>query len=154
MSKPDFSVTPDATTAEGGCILHASCVAFGTSAVLITGVSGAGKSSLALGLMALGAMLVSDDKTCLNNTQSGLLATAPASIKGMIEARGIGILTAEACPSAIVRLLVNLDRDETERLPPQHTQNILGQTLPVLHNVKAPHFAAAIVQYLKGGRIA
>lgn len=122
--------------------------------MLITGASGAGKSSLALQLMALGALLVSDDKTCLSNTENGLLATAPASIKGLIEARGVGILAAETCPSAIVRLLVDLDRDETERLPPQRIQNILGQTLPVLHNVKTAHFAAAIIQYLKGGRAA
>lgn len=152
MSDPDPSVVSNLTSAEGA--LHASCVALGASAVLITGASGAGKSSLALQLMALGAVLVSDDKTCLRHTENGLLATAPASIKGLIEARGVGILAAETRQFAIVRLLVDLDRSETERLPPQRSQNILGQTLPVLHNVKAAHFAAAIIQYLKGGRAA
>lgn len=152
MSQPDLSVTPDATTTEGPCVWHASCVALGTSAVLITGKSGAGKSSLALQLMALGAVLVSDDRTCITNTENGLLATCPTSIKGLVEARGVGILAAETCPSAVVCLLVDLDSNETDRLPPQRTQKLLGQTLPVLHNIRAAHFAAAIIQYLKGGR--
>lgn len=134
--------------------MHASCVAYGGAAVLITGPSGAGKSALALQLMALGAVLVSDDKTCLRGVEDGLLATAPASIKGMIEARGVGILAADTCDAAFVRLIVDLAREEAERLPPQRSQIIRGQTLPVLHNINAAHFAPAILQYLKGGRAA
>ncbi|WP_456388308.1 HPr kinase/phosphorylase [Profundibacter sp.] len=136
------------------CILHASCVSYQTAAVLIVGTSGAGKSALALQLMALGAELVSDDKTCVRCRDGEVIATAPPTIKGLIEARGIGILMADTCAAAVVRLVVDLEHDEQDRLPPHRNYNLLGQTLPLLHNVKAAYFAAAILQYLKGGRSA
>jgi len=102
--------------------------------------------------MALGADLVSDDKTCVRRDSDGLLASAPATIKGLIEARGVGVLVVSPCPVAHIRLIVDLDQIEPDRLPPMRNYNLLGQTLPLLHNVKAAHFAAAILQYLKGGR--
>jgi len=155
MTNPVNPAVNHQTSGEGEtCILHASCVSYLNSAVLIIGPSGAGKSALALQLMALGAELVSDDKTCVRHCEGALIATAPATIKGLIEARGIGILAADACDAAVVRLVVDLEQDEQDRLPPRRTHNLLGQTLPLLHNVKAAHFAAAILQYLKGGRSA
>jgi len=153
MTDPAHPPLNDGTGGGGkACVLHASCVAVDKSAVLILGASGAGKSSLALQLMALGADLVSDDRTCVREGVDGLLASAPATIKGLIEARGVGVLGAATCPVAHIRLIVDLDQEEHERLPPARSYNLLGQTLPLLHNVKAAHFAAAILQYLKGGR--
>ena len=135
-------------------ILHASCVAIENSAVLMIGPSGSGKSAMALQLMALGAVLVSDDKTHVKLRDQNIIATAPTTIKGLIEARHVGILTADTCDVAVVRLIVDLEQVEQDRLPPHRTHNLLGQTLPVLHNVKAAYFAAAILQHLKGGRSA
>ena len=67
------------------------------AALLILGASGRGKSALALGLMAAGATLVADDRTHLHaRRRRQLVASAPAAIAGLIEARGIGILKAEA----------------------------------------------------------
>ncbi len=153
MTDPAQSPLNDDTGGGGkACVLHASCVALDKSGVLILGASGAGKSSLALQLMALGADLVSDDRTCVRRESDGLLASAPATIKGLIEARGVGVLVADPCPVAHIRLVIDLDQEELDRLPPMRRYNLLGQTLPLLHNVKAAHFAAAILQYLKGGR--
>jgi len=149
---PNPAVHNDTSGGEQARVLHASCVAYQNRAVLMIGPSGAGKSSLALQLMGLGATLVSDDKTCVRHSEAGLIATAPPSIKGLIEAHGVGILGAETCGSAYVRLVVDLAQKEEARLPPQRHYNLLGQSLPLLHNVKAAHFAAAILQYLKGGR--
>ncbi len=134
------------------CIIHASCVTFQNSAVLVIGPSGSGKSALALQLMAHGAVLISDDRTSVRRCERALIATAPPSIKGLIEARGVGVLTADTCEAAFVRLVVDLAHEEQERLPPMRRYNLLGETVPLLHNVKAAHFAAAILQHLKGGR--
>ncbi|WP_273248392.1 HPr kinase/phosphorylase [Sediminimonas qiaohouensis] len=131
-------------------VMHASCVAVAGAAVLITGRSGAGKSGLALRLMAMGATLVSDDRTQLRTEGKDLLADVPAAIRGQIEARFVGILPARCAGPTPVRLLVDLDRVETERLPPDRSRVILGCTVPVLHNSTTDHFSAALMQYLKG----
>ena len=140
--------------AEGSVILHATAVSFAGNAVLLTGRSGAGKSSLALQLMAYGATLVSDDRTRIERQGSDLVATAPDTIRGSIEARGIGILAAEAAEQATVALAVDLDRPETERLPVSREYEVLGVALPLLLRVDAPHFAPAVLQWLRAGRIA
>ncbi|MDF1669676.1 MAG: HPr kinase/phosphatase C-terminal domain-containing protein [Roseovarius sp.] len=134
--------------------LHASCVALRGQAVLITGASGSGKSGLALQLIAFGADLIADDKTMLKRHDNTLIATAPDSIKGQIEARGVGILAATPLAAARVRFVVDMDSLETERLPQMNETHLLGVTLPLIRQAKEPHFAAAIWLLLKGGRVA
>lgn len=133
-------------------IIHAGCVALGNRGVLILGGSGTGKSALALQLMAFGCELVSDDRTALAARGEVVVAAAPLRIRGQIEARGIGILNATARAAARVALVVDLDETEGVRLPPLRTYTLLGVELPLLHRVESPHFPAAILQYLKGGR--
>ena len=134
-------------------LLHASCVAHQGRGVLIRGASGSGKSGLALQLMALGAMLVSDDRTEVIVRDGWPVARPPDALAGLIEARGIGILTADWAPARLV-LAVDLDLVETERLPPDRRTTILGQRIALLHKAESLHFAASILQYLKGGKAA
>ena len=56
--------------------LHATTVALGGRAVLLTGPSGAGKSDLALRLIDRGATLVSDDQTMVIRRDRRLFAAA------------------------------------------------------------------------------
>lgn len=133
-------------------VLHASCVALSGRGVLILGRAGAGKSGLALQLMAHGCELVSDDRTAIAAQDGALLAAAPASIRGWIEARFVGILAADAVASARVALVVDLDLVETDRLPPRRSRSLLGISLPLVQRVESAHFPAAILQYLKSGR--
>lgn len=133
-------------------LLHASCVAAGGRAVLILGASGAGKSALALQLLALGACLVADDCTLVVPGSEGLIARAPDTIRGRIEARFVGILAADALDAAPVALAVDLDLAETERLPPRRETRILDRSVPLLHRVDRPYFPAAIMLYLTHGR--
>ncbi|MGE3652127.1 MAG: HPr kinase/phosphorylase, partial [Reyranellaceae bacterium] len=72
--------------------IHATCVALPEGGVLLRGDSGAGKSDLALRLIDGGARLVADDRTDLMREGDLLIARAPTSIAGLIEARGLGIL--------------------------------------------------------------
>lgn len=137
----------------GPLVLHASCVALNGRGLLIRGKSGAGKSSLALHLMAFGAQLVSDDRTEIRVQGDGLMACAPKAIAGLIEARGVGVL--HACITAKIQicLVVDLGYEETERLPCHQKTEILGCNIPVVGRVDAPHFIPALLQYLKAGAL-
>ena len=135
-----------------GDIVHASCVAVDGKGVLILGASGAGKSALALELMALGAVLVADDRVCLHREGEVILARAPDTIRGRIEARFVGILRAESVEEAPLALVIDLDCDESDRLPPYRHRKTMGVSLPLLHNVGTRSFPAAILQYLRSGR--
>lgn len=137
---------------EDSVIVHASCVAFDAKAALIRGKSGSGKSTLALQLMALGAALVSDDRTAIARHGERLIARPAPNISALIEARGVGILSAAPPRPAPLALIVDLDRPETERLPPYREDTVLEVAIPVLHKSNSPAFAAAIRQYLCFGR--
>ncbi len=132
--------------------VHASCVALGDRAALILGASGSGKSALALTLMAYGAALVSDDRTTLTVTDGIVYATAPDTIAGRIEARGVGILTALPVSNVPVQIVVDLDSREQDRLPSLHHVMVKDVNLPLLYRVPHEHFAAAILQILRSGR--
>lgn len=142
---------------ENSQMKHASCVAITREAgVLIVGASGSGKSALALSLMALGATLVSDDQVILTADEAcdTLHAKAPAPIRGLIEARGLGILHAQTFEECIVTAIVDLDRIEDERLPPLRKERLIGIEIPLYYRVETPQFAAGLLQVLKGGRSA
>lgn len=134
--------------------LHASAVAFRGRAVLILGPSGSGKSGLALQLMGLGATLVADDRTILTHSPDtgALMAQAPATLAGRIEARFVGILRAPRLPRAPVALAVDMARAEAQRLPPRREARFLECTVPLLHRVDQPYFASAILHHLTFGR--
>ncbi len=96
--------------------IHATCVAIGTRGVLLTGKSGCGKSDLALRLIDGGARLVADDRTLLFMARGALHAMVPDSIKGLLEIRGLGIVTVPVRPQVEIALVVRLGR-EGARLP-------------------------------------
>lgn len=133
--------------------MHASCVAIDARAVLIRGAAGAGKSALALQLIAYGAELVADDQTEITLQDQQLVATCPNALSGMVEARGLGILHAPPRASATLRLVVDLDQTETERLPPHRITTLLGVSLPLVLGAQTPHFPASVLCYLKGARL-
>lgn len=132
--------------------IHATCVAIGGRGLLIIGPSGSGKSALALQLLALDAALISDDQTLLTKSTAGLTASAPAPIAGLIEARGIGILSVAHTPSVPVHLVVDMGQVETKRLPDAHVKTVLDVSLPCLHKVDSPYFPSALMLYMKSQR--
>jgi serine kinase of HPr protein (carbohydrate metabolism regulator) len=113
--------------------LHAGCVSIDGAGVLLLGDSGSGKSDLALRLIDAGAQLVSDDQVRLRTQNTELLASPPEKIAGLLEARGVGILTLPYASSAIVKLAVRLvPRPQVERLPEPAFFDCLGCQLPLL----------------------
>ena len=96
--------------------VHASTVASDGRAVLISGPSGSGKSDLALRLLDRGFTLVSDDQTIVRRDGDRLVASAPPTIKGKLEIRGIGIVEMDTVNDVPVALFVELT-SEIMRLP-------------------------------------
>jgi serine kinase of HPr protein (carbohydrate metabolism regulator) len=111
--------------------LHATSVAIDGRAVLLCGPSGVGKSDLALRLIDRGATLVSDDYTLVQRIDGALRATAPDTIAGKMEVRGLGIVPMPH-GDAPVALLCDLF-DQVDRMPPEGlSRAVAGLQVPVI----------------------
>ena len=133
-------------------VVHATCVAIAKRGLLIIGPSASGKSALGLALMALGAKLVADDRTVLANKTGRLIAKCPPTLRGLIEARGLGLLRGQTVASAAITLVVDLGQTETDRLPPHRNTTLCGVTCALVLGQQSPHFPAALMAYMLGGR--
>jgi HPr kinase/phosphorylase len=142
--------------------IHASCVvlaaagqAFGApvdAGILLLGESGAGKSDTALRLIALGARLVSDDRTELFIDGGRLAARAAKSLEGLLEIRGVGIVELPRLPWANVDLAIELVAPaDAPRLPepawyapPAGLRNVPELRIPLLRQSLTPSIPAKI----------
>ncbi|HKW54584.1 MAG TPA: HPr kinase/phosphatase C-terminal domain-containing protein [Stellaceae bacterium] len=122
--------------------VHGTSVALGGDGILLRGPSGSGKSDLALRLIDEGGRLVADDQTELRLSGDDIAMTAPATIAGRMEVRGIGILRVPAVATAPLRLVVDLvPSDSVERLPEPATCAYLDRRFPLIQ--LAPFEASA-----------
>jgi HPr kinase/phosphorylase len=110
---------------EASTSIHASAVLVGDHAVLIRGPSGSGKSRLAFELILAGragqiapARLVGDDRVHVWPHDGELQVRPAPALAGLIEVRGLGIRRCDYVDEARVGLVVDLDADDAERLPP------------------------------------
>ncbi len=131
-------------------LMHGSCVAIGAKAVLITGPSGSGKSGLALQMIGLGAVLVADDGVQVTRVGTDLLTCAPEKLAGLIEARGLGILSAKTVQDVPLTLVVALDRLASARLPERQNIVVLEQEVELISGKNVPNLAAALLVKLGG----
>jgi HPr kinase/phosphorylase len=122
--------------------VYGTSVALGGDGILLRGRAGSGKSDLALRLIDQGGRLVADDQTELHLDGDEIWMTAPATIKGQIEVRGLGIMPVPFVETAPLRLIADLVLPaEIERLPEPRVCDMLGRTVTLI--ALAPFEASA-----------
>jgi serine kinase of HPr protein (carbohydrate metabolism regulator) len=113
-------------------------VAIDNQAVLLRGPSGSGRSDLALRLIDEGAKLISDEQVELHREGDRLLigcpAVMPSELKGVIEARGVGLVAVPHVDRFVpLTWVVEMaDAAEIERMPAAETAEYLGIAAPLL----------------------
>ncbi len=123
-------------------LIHGTAIAVAGRAALIRGPTGSGKSDLALRCLAVAAgpltpeaaRLVADDQVLADLAGGRVMLSAPATIRGLIEVRGLGILAVPACDAAGLALVVDLvAAGGVERLPePGQLQTVCGVAVPCM----------------------
>ncbi|WP_255569841.1 HPr kinase/phosphorylase [Actibacterium sp. 188UL27-1] len=131
--------------------MHASTVAVAGKGLLILGASGAGKSALAIEMLALGAALVADDRTIVERCDTTLMARAPGPIRNLLEMRGIGLLTVPSMDQVVVHRAIDLDQIEVARLPQTYAIELLGVQLPLFRRPEGSHLASALMLCMQHG---
>jgi HPr kinase/phosphorylase len=134
-------------------LLHGTCIAVDGHGVLLRGQPGAGKSDLALRLIDGGAVLVADDQVAVEADGDILWSSAPPTIRGLLEVRGVGLVRTDTAGRVPVRLIVDLvPREQVPRLPEPAHEDLEGIVLPVyrLHGFdgSAPAKIALLVRAL------
>lgn len=132
-------------------LVHGTCVALGPRAALLRGRPGSGKSDLALRFMALPAngklkpLLVADDQVFVEARTNGtLIVSAPSTIAGKIEVRGVGIVQVRFLPEAQLTVVCDLvGATDVPRLPPDPAEQTVIAGLPVPLLKLAPFEASA-----------
>lgn len=133
---------------------HGTMIELSGHGVLVEGKSGAGKTSLALGLIehfernGKPAILISDDQIFLEavdqQSQHRLIAHRPLEIANKVEIRGFGIVKMASKSKSSVDLIVQLVcEEEIERMPDEQFEERLGGRIPIV-KVPAQHEAQSI----------
>jgi HPr kinase/phosphorylase len=123
-------------------LVHGTSVALSRRAVLLRGEPGSGKSDLALRFMALPGegelqpRLVADDQVWIEASSDGaLVVSAPETIAGKIEVRGLGIVSVPFLAKARLVLVCDLVQGkDVPRMPPHPWERtgIAGVPVPMV----------------------
>ena len=112
--------------------IGATAVSYKRHAILIQGVSGIGKTSLALQLIERGATLIGDDVVEIYLKNNQLYCKSKVKLKSTVEVRGLGLVAGlKVSKAAPVLCVIRLHNKPTERLPKQKTISLLNKKIPV-----------------------
>lgn len=110
--------------------IHATAVCIAGAGVLLMGKPGSGKSDLALRLIDRGAILIADDRVVVAAKGNKLLLSAPPTIAGLLEVRGVGLQPFPIVEAVEAVAVFDLDAIP-ERLPAPALRAICGCSLPL-----------------------
>ena len=114
-------------------LFHGTAVSYNGSGILILGPSGSGKSDLALRLINEGADLIADDQVLIKLVGKALQLSAPDSISGLIEVRGVGIIKIKPVCYIPLSLIVEIKSGaQLERIPIMKKDLIEKILIPVI----------------------
>ena len=119
-------------------IIHAGLIALRTGGAwrgaLVSGSFGVGKSDLMLRALDMGFRLVADDRTVIWSSDGRLFGRAPETLFGLIELRGLGVLSEQPLPLAQATMMVRCEpfAVELERTPEPEWADLEGLKLPLL----------------------
>lgn len=114
--------------------LYGTCVEVDDVGIVLRGPPGSGKSDLALRLVDQGARLVADDQIHIWVDGGRLLGAAPGTIDGLMEVRGMGIITMPSVARVEIELVVDLlVAEDISRMPEPGYTEIAGVRLPLFH---------------------
>ena len=134
----DASISSDSGSKTGSMQLHASCAARNGAGVLLIGSPGSGKSDLVLRLIDHGFELVADDRVDIEDG----VASPPAPLAGLLEVRGLGIVSMPYQASARLVLVASLGRGLRLPEPERHLGLPLVRIDPAQHSAPARVAAA------------
>jgi len=137
-------------------IVHATTVTLRSGpdwrGALILGPSGIGKSDLALRAVESGCVLVADDYTWLWNSGGHLYASAPETIEGKMEVRGIGITAEPTRRMTRIHLAALAQTDPVDRLPENEITPFLGIDIPTIRvNPREASSLSKLIGRLRAG---
>jgi HPr kinase/phosphorylase len=125
--------------------IHASAALVGSRAVLVRGPSGSGKSSFVLALLRAAqvgtlpfARLVADDRATVTPEKGRLIVRPADTLKGLIEARGLGLLRLPYEDAAVIGSVVDLGAADSERMPAQSERETVIAGVHVARLAVAP----------------
>ena len=134
--------------------VHGTAVILDGQGILIRGPSGAGKSDLALKLIDGGGILVADDRVNLREEGKTVYMSAPLTLEGRLEIRGLGIIQVEFEQSIQLSLVCDLTPgDQIDRLPGIVYETVIGHPFPLMKiDGRTPSAIAKIRYALKVSR--
>lgn len=135
--------------------IHATALKIKTKGIIILGSSGKGKSDLALRLILnQKAKLIADDRVDIEVSSKKIMASAPKNIQGLLEVRGVGIVSVGFVKKAKINMVVSLDAEKTERMPEPEFYDFSGVKVPLVRinpkEVSAPEKVLAALSLLCG----
>ena len=105
-------------------LFHGTAIVIGTVGLILVGPSGSGKSSIAVRLITEArrsghfSALIADDQVFIEWVNGRAIATAPETIKGMIELYGSGIGKMPTIDRAILQFALQpVAADSANRIP-------------------------------------